>query len=57
MPLAFGAFLRDAASDGDVEAVAAAFADPDIALWNPGARRPGATALERAGLWVADRKG
>jgi RimJ/RimL family protein N-acetyltransferase len=56
-PLAFGTFLLDAVSDSDVDAVAAAFADPDIALWNPGARRPGSTALERAGLWVADRKG
>jgi RimJ/RimL family protein N-acetyltransferase len=53
--LAFGACLLDAATTDDVEAVAAAFVDPDIALWNPGARRPGATARERAELWVAER--
>ena len=55
VPLAFGAFLLDAATADDVDAVAAAFADPDIALWNPGARRPGTTERERAELWVADR--
>jgi RimJ/RimL family protein N-acetyltransferase len=57
VPLAFGSFLLDAATTDDVDAVTAAFADPDIALWNPGARRPGTTARERAELWVADRTG
>ena len=55
VPLAFGSYLLDAATADDVDAVAAAFADPDIALWNPGARRPGSTARERAELWLADR--
>jgi RimJ/RimL family protein N-acetyltransferase len=55
--LAFGSFLLDAATTDDVDAVSAAFADPDIALWNPGARRLGTSARERAELWVADRAG
>jgi RimJ/RimL family protein N-acetyltransferase len=50
-----GPYLLDLARAGDVEAVEAALADPDIALWNPGARRPGLTPRERARLWVADR--
>jgi RimJ/RimL family protein N-acetyltransferase len=56
VPLTVGRYLLDAASDQDVDAVADAFADPDIALWNPGARRPGSTPRERAALWVADRR-
>lgn len=56
VPLTVGRYLLDAASDDDVDAVAEAFADPDIALWNPGARRPGSTPRERAALWVADRR-
>jgi RimJ/RimL family protein N-acetyltransferase len=53
--LTFGEHRLDAATLTDVDAVADAFTDPDIALWNPGARRPGATPRERATLWVADR--
>ena len=53
--LAVGEHLLDAATLADIDAVTEAFADPDIALWNPGARRPGATPRERATLWVADR--
>ena len=51
----FGEQRLDAATLTDIDAVADAFTDPDIALWNPGARRPGATSRERATLWVADR--
>jgi RimJ/RimL family protein N-acetyltransferase len=53
--LPLGPYLLDLARAGDVEAVEAAFADPDIALWNPGPRRTGLTPHERAKLWVADR--
>ena len=53
--LTFGGYVLDVATADDVDAVVAAFADPDIALWNPGARRPGSTERERAGLWVEDR--
>ena len=55
VPLAFGDHLLDAATLSDVDAVAEAFANRNIALWNPGARRPGTTPRERATLWVADR--
>ena len=55
VPLRFGGFLLDAATTGDVAAVVAAFADPDVARWNPGPRRPGTTAHERASQWVAAR--
>lgn len=53
--LPLGPCLLDVPRVGDVEAIEAALADPDIALWNPGARRTGLTARERARLWVADR--
>jgi RimJ/RimL family protein N-acetyltransferase len=55
VPLSFGDFVLDAATPADIDPVAAAFEDPDIALWNPGARRPGSATRERAALWVADR--
>jgi RimJ/RimL family protein N-acetyltransferase len=55
IPLRFGGYALDAARPDDVDAVVSAFADPDIAQWNPGARRPGSTAQERAGRWVVDR--
>ncbi len=50
-----GSLRLDAARASDVESVVEAFADPEIALWNPGASRPGGSAHERARLWVADR--
>ncbi len=53
--LEVGRYRLDAPTLVDVDVVAAAFDDPDIAMWNPGARRPGVTATERARLWVADR--
>jgi RimJ/RimL family protein N-acetyltransferase len=53
--LTAGPYLLDVARATDVEAVAAAFDDPEIALWNPGTRRPGATLRQRAALWIADR--
>ena len=55
VPLSFGGYVLDVATPDDVDDVIAAFADPDIARWNPGARRPGSTERERASLWVADR--
>jgi len=55
VPLPLGGYLLDAATTDDVDDVMTAFADPDIALWNPGARRPGASDRERASLWVSDR--
>ncbi len=55
VPLLVGTYLLDAAAPSDVDAVADAFEDPDIALWNPGARRPGTSDHERAQLWVAER--
>lgn len=53
--LTLGTYLLDVARATDVDAVEEAFGDPDIALWNPSARRPGLTARDRAKLWVADR--
>jgi RimJ/RimL family protein N-acetyltransferase len=53
--LEVGPYRLDSATALDVDAVAAAFEDVDIALWNPAARRPGVSATDRARLWVADR--
>ena len=53
--LEVGSYLLDVATASDVDHVEAAFLDPEIALWNPGPRRPGLTVRERAKLWVADR--
>jgi RimJ/RimL family protein N-acetyltransferase len=53
--LTFGGLVLDAATLDDVDAVAEAFADRDISLWNPGSRRRGTTVRERASLWVSDR--
>ncbi len=53
--LALGTYLLDVPRATDVDAVEEAFRDPDIALWNPSARRPGLTVRDRAKLWVADR--
>lgn len=55
VPLRFGTFLLDAATSDDAEAVTAAFADPDVALWNPGPRVVGLTSDERAARWIAVR--
>jgi RimJ/RimL family protein N-acetyltransferase len=55
MPLRFGAYALDAATPDDVDAVVAAFADPDIARWNNGPRHPGETVHDRAVRWVAAR--
>lgn len=55
VPLRFGAFLLDAATPDDVPAVLAAFADPDIALWNLGALRGAETVEERTDRWMAAR--
>ena len=55
VPLRVGGYVLGAATTDDVDAVEQAFADPDIALWNPGVRRPVSTPRERATLWVADR--
>ncbi|MFN8168141.1 MAG: GNAT family protein [Candidatus Nanopelagicales bacterium] len=49
-----GPYLLDSPRVDDVDAVEAALRDPDIALWNPSARR-GMSARERARLWVAER--
>ena len=53
--LVVGPYLLDAARGTDVDAVEAAFLDPAIALWNPGARRPGFSGRDRAKLWIAER--
>jgi RimJ/RimL family protein N-acetyltransferase len=53
--LPLGRYLLDVARASDVDAVEAALGDPGVALWNPGARRPGLTLRDRAKLWVADR--
>lgn len=52
--LVVGPYLLDVPRAEDVDAVEAALRDPDIALWNPSARR-GLGAHERARLWVAER--
>ncbi len=50
-----GPYLLDAPRAADVDAVAAAFEDADIALWNPGRRSSGVGSHDRAKLWIADR--
>jgi RimJ/RimL family protein N-acetyltransferase len=54
VPLPVGPYLLDVPRAEDVDAVESALRDPDIALWNPSARR-GMSARERARLWVAER--
>jgi RimJ/RimL family protein N-acetyltransferase len=53
--LRIGPYLLDVARPTDLDAVVAAFADPDIARWNPGTHRPGVPDRDRAQLWIADR--
>jgi RimJ/RimL family protein N-acetyltransferase len=55
VPISLGGYRLDAPTEADLAAVAAAFDDPEIGLWNPGARRPGVSTTDRARLWVADR--
>jgi RimJ/RimL family protein N-acetyltransferase len=55
VPLPFGRYLLDAVRTSDVDAVAAALVEPDVALWNPGASRPASSARERAEIWVGQR--
>ena len=53
--LRFGPYRLDGVRDSDIDAVAAALTDPDVAQWNPGPSRPGTPAHERARLWVVER--
>jgi RimJ/RimL family protein N-acetyltransferase len=55
VPLPLGDALLDIARPDDVDAIAEALTDPEIALWNPSSRRRGMSAKERARLWVAER--
>lgn len=55
MALRFGRHVLDLPVDGDLPALEAALADPDVALWNPSARRQAVPAHERARLWLAER--
>ena len=54
-PLTLGPYRLDVPTAADLDEVAAAFEDPEIALWNPGVKRPGSTTRDRAKLWIADR--
>jgi RimJ/RimL family protein N-acetyltransferase len=51
----FGRYLLDLPVASDLDDVEAALSDPDIALWNPAAHRPGVVARDRARLWIGDR--
>jgi RimJ/RimL family protein N-acetyltransferase len=53
--LPFGRYLLDIPVASDLDDVDAALADPDVALWNPAAHRPGIAARDRARLWISDR--
>jgi RimJ/RimL family protein N-acetyltransferase len=52
--IAVGRWLLDVARDSDVDAIAEALSDPDIATWNPSSQ-VAETQRERAQLWIADR--